>query len=407
MSELLQIRKAARRQARLRIGVSGPSGSGKTLSALYLGKGLCGDWKKICLIDTENGSGDLYSHIGEYNVITLQAPFTPERYIQAINAAVGGGMEVVIIDSVSHEWDGKGGCLEINELIAGSKFKGNTWAAWSETTPRHQKFIEAITTAPVHVITTARSKTDTVQEGGKVKKVGLKEIQREGFEYELTLNFNVARDRHLATASKDRTSMFIAADPFVISEETGQMIKKWNETAPIDYSPIKKKIMVEAKRLGLDPKSPQFIADVETVCKLKMGPETYEAIYDILAHAKTLEDFKGQDKQPPAPPTAPVAAPVAPTVEPSPASAQTPVGEAPAQPGANSEVTDDEIANAFGGEVVEPAPAAPESAGAKQMREAKEKTIADAKARTDAVLDQKRAQIAAEKPAPSVQTAIK
>jgi hypothetical protein len=249
-----QIQKAQRQKAKLRVGLSGPSGAGKTYSALLLAAGLTGDWAKVCLIDTENGSGSLYSDLGPYNVITLTAPFSPERYIEAIKSAEDAGMEVIVVDSVSHEWDGKGGSLEINETLAQAKYRGNTWAAWSETTPRHQKFIEAIVQSPAHIITTVRNKIETMQtEDKKVKKVGTKEIQREGFEYELTVNFNVDRENHLVVASKDRTGLFIHRDPFVITEETGEALRAWNESGaevPVDVPREKAKVMHNLKRLG-------------------------------------------------------------------------------------------------------------------------------------------------------------
>jgi hypothetical protein len=224
----LQLRKAERKQAKLRIGLSAPSGAGKTYSALLLASGIASSWDKIALIDTESGSGELYAHLGNYNVIQLEAPFSPERYIEAIQACEEAGMEVIIIDSTSHEWEGKGGCLEINESIAQSKFRGNTWSAWSETTPRHQRFIQAIVGSKCHIITATRNKIDTVMtEDKKVKKVGTKEIQREGFEYELTVNFNIDRDTHKVIASKDRTEIFENVDPFVITEETGKKLIKW------------------------------------------------------------------------------------------------------------------------------------------------------------------------------------
>ena len=135
------LRKAARQKAKLRIGVSGPSGSGKTYSALILAKSIASSMEKVAIIDTENGSADLYSHLGDYNVYRLESPYSPERYIAAINECEQAGMEVIIVDSVTHEWDGKGGILETNEIIAKTKYKGNTWAAWSESTPKHQKFI--------------------------------------------------------------------------------------------------------------------------------------------------------------------------------------------------------------------------------------------------------------------------
>lgn len=253
-----QIRKAERKKAKLRIGISAPSGAGKTYSALLLAKGIVGNWSKIGVIDTENGSGELYSHLGEYNVITLEAPYTPEMYIGAIKAFEDAEMQAIIIDSASHEWDGKGGCLEINEKLAQTKFRGNSWAAWSETTPRHQRFIEAITTSPVHIITTARSKTDMIQtEDRKIKKVGMKDIQREGFEYELTLAFNLDRDSHYAIASKDRTEMFIDKDPFLITEETGKQLKEWadsgkEDTTQIEIAEKRLKINELLKKLGTD-----------------------------------------------------------------------------------------------------------------------------------------------------------
>jgi len=294
-----QLRKAERQKAKLRLGVSGPAGSGKSYSALILAKSIASSMDKVAIIDTENGSADLYSHLGDFNVFRLDAPYTPERYIEAIKECEAAGMEVLIIDSVTHEWDGKGGLLESNELLGQTKFKGNNWAAWSVTTPRHQRFLEAITASKIHIITTARSKTDTIQtEDKKIKKVGLKEIQREGFEYELTLNFTLDRDGHYATASKDRTGIFIDRDPFVITEETGKLLKDWAESG-VDPAiaeekrkreeqdraekeaeekkaaallSLKNKIMIQAKTLGLELENVEADkkkATVEEFIKLK------------------------------------------------------------------------------------------------------------------------------------------
>lgn len=283
------IKKAERKQAKLRIGLSGPSGSGKTYSALLLSRGLASDWSKICLIDTENGSGELYSDLGEYNVIPLTAPYTPERYIAAIKAAEDAGMEVIVIDSTSHEWEGKGGCLELNELLAQAKFRGNTWSAWSETTPRHQKFIEAITTSSCHVVTTVRNKVDTVMgDDKKVKKVGTKEIQREGFEYELTVNFTIDRATHLATASKDRTNIFETRDPFLISSETGEELAKWNQGGKIDLEAIKIAVFDQVKnRLAIElpdkaDRAAFFKSAIPKLTGLEMNEENLPAILTTL-----------------------------------------------------------------------------------------------------------------------------
>lgn len=287
----MEIRKAERKQAKLRIGISAPSGAGKTYSALLLARGLATNWAKIIVIDTENGSGELYSHLGDYNVITLEAPFTPERYIEAITAAEKAGFEVIIIDSVSHEWDGKGGLLEANELLGQTKFKGNTWAAWSMTTPRHQKLLQTITQSEAHVITTARSKTDTVQtDGGKVKKVGLKDIQREGFEYELTLSFNLDRDSHCAISSKDRTGLFIDRDPFVITEKTGMELKEWSLSGKVDTNYQKREILAHLKRMKFNSMDKIVI---ETTIKLNTALDLKEENYaKIILKLAALETLK-------------------------------------------------------------------------------------------------------------------
>ena len=234
----MQLQKATRKKVKLRLGLSAVSGGGKTYSALLLAYGLVGDWNKIAVIDTENNSASLYSHLGEFNTIELTAPYTPERYIQAIKACEDAAMECIIIDSITHEWDGKGGILEIH-----SSMTGNSFTNWASITPRHQKFIDAILQSKCHVITTVRRKTEyeMIKDGNKTKveKAGLKEVTREGFEYELTVNFNID-EKHDCTASKDRTGLFMDKPFFTITPETGKLIRQWcdsgEDVKPIDYT---------------------------------------------------------------------------------------------------------------------------------------------------------------------------
>ena len=232
----MQLRKATRKKAKIRLGLSAVSGGGKTYSAILIAKGLCGDLSRVAVIDTENGSADLYAHLGDYNVLPLTPPFAPERYIEAIRACEKAGMEVIIIDSISHEWDGKGGCLEIVESLGGK------YQDWAKVTPRHQAFLEAILHSPCHVITTVRRKQDyeMVKEGNKVKveKAGLKEVTREGFEYELTINLEMDTN-HMATASKDRTNLFMGKPAFLPSEKTGEIIAQWCEQGEEEFNVVK------------------------------------------------------------------------------------------------------------------------------------------------------------------------
>lgn len=217
---------AERSDIKLRIGISGPSGFGKTYSALLLASGLADGLERVTLIDTENGSANLYAHLGPYKTLQLSRPFSPERYIEAIRACEEDGTEVIIIDSISHEWKGSGGCLDIYEGL------GGRFQDWAKVTPRHQAFVDAILNSNSHVITTARTKVnysmDRDTDGRtKVTKHGLKEITREGWEYELTLNLELVNGNHEATASKDRTGLFVNRPPFVVNESTGRKLRLW------------------------------------------------------------------------------------------------------------------------------------------------------------------------------------
>lgn len=245
----MTLRKATRQKAKIRLGLSAVSGGGKTMSAILIAKGLAkGDLSKVAIIDTENGSADLYSHLGEYNVLPLEAPYSPENYVKAIKTCEDAGMEVIIVDSITHEWDGKGGILEIHNAMT-----GNSFANWASLTPRHQKFIDAILQSKAHVITTVRRKQEyemTKDSNGKtvIEKGGLKEITRDGFEYELTANLQLDM-KHNASALKDRTGLFMGQPDFVPTEETGKLILEWceNGVEPVKRDP--KKELQSAKNL--------------------------------------------------------------------------------------------------------------------------------------------------------------
>jgi hypothetical protein len=232
----MNLRKAERQQARIRMGLQGPSGSGKTMGALLVAYGMTGDWSKIAVIDSENNSVDLYAHLGGFNVLSLSAPYSPERYIQAIQACETAGMEVLIIDSISHEWEGTGGILETH-----SNMVGNSFTNWAKLTPRHNQFINAMLSSKCHLISTVRSKQDYVlaEKNGKMvpEKVGLKGVQREGMDYELTLVLEIDIKQNV-TATKDRTGLFMNKPEFKLTPDIGSQILEWCKRG-VDESSVK------------------------------------------------------------------------------------------------------------------------------------------------------------------------
>jgi AAA domain len=221
----MQLRQARRTYAKIKMGLQGPSGSGKTMGALFLAFGLCGDWSKVAVVDTENNSADLYAHLGNYQVLGICAPFTPEKYVEAIAVCEKAGMEVIILDSITHEWDGSGGILDMHSAMA-----GNSFTNWGKLTPRHNGFVEAILQSSSHIIATIRTKQDyvLVDKNGKQvpEKVGLKGVQRDGLDYDFTLVFDIDI-KHFASASKDRTSLFIDKPSVQLTVETGKKILDW------------------------------------------------------------------------------------------------------------------------------------------------------------------------------------
>ena len=220
----MELQKAQRRQAKIKLALQGPSGSGKTMSALLLAAGLT-DYSKIAVVDTENHSADLYAHLGDYSVLQLQKPFSPERYIEAIETCENAGMEVIVIDSITHEWEGSGGILDLH-----GNMPGNSFTNWAKMTPRHNAFVQKILESPCHIISTIRTKTDYTlsEKNGKMipEKVGLKGITRDGMDYEFTIVFDLDI-KHYATASKDRTGLFMDKPPYVITSKTGERILQW------------------------------------------------------------------------------------------------------------------------------------------------------------------------------------
>jgi len=224
----MELRNAERKQAKIKMGLQAPSGAGKTYSALLLAYGLINDWSKIAVIDTENHSADLYAHLGNYQVLAFEQPFSPERYIQAIEVCEKAGMEVIILDSISHEWEGVGGILDIHGAMM-----GNSFTNWAKVTPRHNAFVQKLLQSSSHIIATIRSKQDYVlsEKNGKMvpEKIGLKGVTREGLDYEFTIVLELDL-KHQATATKDRTQLFMDKPSFIITPDTGKTIRQWCES---------------------------------------------------------------------------------------------------------------------------------------------------------------------------------
>ncbi len=180
-------KQAVKHESKLRLAIAGPSGSGKTYTALAIASALGGP---VAVVDTEHGSASKYADLFGFDVLEMEAPFHPDRFIQAIREAAAAGYKTIILDSLSHAWNGQGGLLELVEDAQKRMKTANSFAAWKDVTPIQNRFVEGIVAAPIHVIATMRSKQEYIQDRdertGKttVRKVGMAPVQRDGFEYE-------------------------------------------------------------------------------------------------------------------------------------------------------------------------------------------------------------------------------
>ena len=229
----MSFKRAKKSQAKLRLGLIGPSGSGKTYTALSLASGL---GKKIAVVDTEHKSAALYAdEFGPYDTEQLTS-FEVENYVEAIELATREGYDVLIIDSLSHAWAGKGGILEFVDKAA--KRTGNNFAGWRDATPKHNLLVESILAAPIHVICTLRSKVEhiveTVKGRSQVRKVGMQPVQRDGLEYEFTIVGDLTQEHDLIV-TKTRAAFLADAVINKPGRKLGEQLHEWldaGEAAP-------------------------------------------------------------------------------------------------------------------------------------------------------------------------------
>lgn len=232
----MQFQKAVKSAAKLRLAMTGPSGSGKTYSALRIASGI---GKRIALIDTENHSAALYADSFDFDTISLMPPYTLDKYMDSMKAAVEAKYDVLVVDSISHAWAGEGGLLEKKGAM--DVRGGNSYTNWAPITKEHEQFKSLLLTCDIHLIVTMRSKQDYIMEmsdkGKSVpRKVGLAPIQREGMEYEFTMVLDMAMD-HNATVSKTRVSKF-DGKLFQPSKETGIELLAWLNDGPVSVKPL-------------------------------------------------------------------------------------------------------------------------------------------------------------------------
>ena len=267
------------------------------------------------MVDTENESGSLYvgnhvggTTVGEYLTINLEAPYSAARYLEAIDLAEQNGVEYLIIDSLSHAWTGEGGLLDVQGNVA--KRSGNSYTAWREVTPLHNKLVDRILQCPMHVAVTLRTKTEyVIEDNGNGKKtprkIGMAPVFRDGVEYEFTVFFELDQS-HAAAATKDRTGLF-DGQYFLIAPETGAQIQYWlagatlAEPRPtqsveqhVDAIPLAEKVdqLIKQRCMNLNRDEKEAVA--AKIKEITGGTANYRAVTDELVLQRIYDAFKDE-----------------------------------------------------------------------------------------------------------------
>lgn len=225
--------KAVKHEARLRLALAGPSGSGKTYTALALATHI---GQRVAVVDTEHGSASKYADLFEFDVVNFEAPFHPDNFVDAIQAAAAAGYDVLVLDSLSHAWSGPGGLLEIVDQIAKRMKTTNSFAAWKDATPIQNRLVEAILSAPIHIIATMRSKQEYALEQDsngrtRVRKVGMAPVQRDSFEYEFDVYLDMDIDNN-AIVGKTRCPALTGKVINRPGAELAETLRDWLQGAP-------------------------------------------------------------------------------------------------------------------------------------------------------------------------------
>lgn len=295
--------RATREQSRLRMALIGPAGSGKTYTALAVASGL---GERIAVLDTEHGSASKYSGIFEFDSFAPDS-FEPEVYMDAIREAGRAGYDVLVLDSLSHAWAGKGGLLEFVDEQARRSRSGNSFAAWREATPKHNQLIESMLSAPLHLIVTMRAKTEYVMDYDErtkkttPRKVGLQPVQRDGLEYEFDVVGDLTHEQDLII-SKTRCPDLTGRVYRHAGEDLAGTLREWlgAGTAPQERQPepqVAQEPKRKQRRAGATP-GPQrtdeatrrrLYAEVERLRSAVAKADLEAGIVSLLAMRKTAE----------------------------------------------------------------------------------------------------------------------
>jgi hypothetical protein len=300
MSNVINIRQAKREGARLVIGFAGISGGGKTYSALQLAFGLANfDSSKVGLLDTENRRGSLYANalknsagvVQPFLVGDLEPPFSPKRYVDAIMQFQAAGVEVLVIDSATHEWEGTGGCEEIAHTLGTPKFPD-----WASAKREHKKFMNAALQSSMHIIFCVRARekvkmSKDAQNRTVIEQLGIQPVVEKNFMFELTASLLMFAEGTLQDVVKcpEELKPILGRGKGYITAADGKALRDWVDGAGVQLDPEveqargtlkttceKGLVALQAAFAALPAKVKRALKDDGTIETLKVSAQAFD-----------------------------------------------------------------------------------------------------------------------------------
>lgn len=301
MTTTNKFRAVSRQKIKASVMIEGIQGTGKSGLALMIAKVLASDWEKIYAIDTENRSLDLFDGIktntgevfGPFNKVDLTVldGYAPSNYMQLREDAISNGAEVVIMDSISHMWNRKGGLLD---TVSDAQDEGlDNYRAWGTDKNRKEKetIYDIVRSSDAHIITTVRSKEkfgmefDETKGRNKVISLGEQQIMQDGLKYEPDLVLRMLSAGNMdgtnprAEVLKSRYAIFKVGEEYEFNEEILGQLKAYLEEG---VNP----------ELLLDKQKEDLVEAIRAYCNTPTRKAVWKAIKTDSGYEGKLEDME-------------------------------------------------------------------------------------------------------------------
>ncbi len=296
----MAFRKATRQKCKASILIEGLQGTGKSGLALVIAKALTDDWSKIYAIDTENKSLDLFVGIksntgdkfGDFNKVDLTTAdgYEPSHYMNLKEEAIEAGAEVVIMDSITHMWTGKGGLLD---SVAAAQNAGlDQYRSWGTDKNRSEKAIltDSVRDSRVHMISTVRLKEkfglelDEVKGKHRVVSLGDQEVQQDGLKYEPDLVLKMVSPgstegvNPVVEVVKSRYAIFTQGDTIEVTPEILGQLKSYLDEG------VDPEVILQAQKESV-------INDIKEYCNNATRKSIWKSLKDSSGYTCKIEDM--------------------------------------------------------------------------------------------------------------------